>query len=278
MTPRSEADTAKQGEEESDDAAIQAKEHRQTRRLFKDAVARIEERIDGVARAQRAETEKTRLMRELKRVRRLPGSGPFLLVAQPAQDERRTLLSLARLHLLWQAARSCARIEGAIIEIGVYRGGSTRVIAEAVRSFDAQRRVVAIDTFEGHPADQVSDFDGPAHRPGHFGDATVEDVQEYLSDLEHVTVVQGAAPQALEQVPEEPIAFAHLDVDLYWPTLETLSILVERLAPGGCVVVDDYASGKCPGVARAVQEVLGKSDGLRSWELSTTEQILLQQP
>ncbi len=60
-----------------------------------------------------------------------------------------------------------------------------------------------------------------------------------------------------------PIAFAHLDVDLYKPTLHSLECIWPKLSPGGIILLDDYCDAKLynnqnafPSVKRASDEFL----------------------
>ena len=99
----------------------------------------------------------------------------FAELAAPVIAEQRTYLREDRLYTLWQAITQLG--EGDVVEVGVYRGGSSAFIAAALRAQDLPNRVVAVDTFEGH---SVVDPDLDAdHEVGvGFADVSVADVRD----------------------------------------------------------------------------------------------------
>lgn len=58
----------------------------------------------------------------------------------------------------------------------------------------------------------------------------------------------------------ECIAFVHIDVDMYQPTMEALLHTYDRLPGGAICVIDDYGLGFLPCVKRAVNEFLAGKD------------------
>jgi O-methyltransferase len=46
----------------------------------------------------------------------------------------------------------------------------------------------------------------------------------------------------------------HIDCDLYWPAHAALEYFYPRMSQKGLIVVHDFASGRWPGVTRAVNE------------------------
>jgi hypothetical protein len=78
----------------------------------------------------------------------------------------------------------------------------------------------------------------------------------------------------LPTLPESTYRLVHIDTDLYLPTKACLEYFAPRLSPGGVVVLDDYASGKCEGVRTATGEYFGQSDAFQVWDLRT-EQLML---
>lgn len=205
-----------------------------------------------------------------------PLSSPisFLDLATEVMGSRRTLLGLARLFTLWQAIQNVRGVALPAAEIGVYRGGSTYFLAAALRACTGKEpQLVAIDTFEGHPARSVSDSE-PSHKAGHFGDTSVEDVSRYLSSFPGVKLVRGDVMEVAPGLEETSYALVHIDVDLHAPTRFCLDYFGSRLAVGGIIVVDDFRARKCPGVVRAVREFLTDAQGFTAFDLRS-EQLLL---
>jgi macrocin-O-methyltransferase TylF-like protien len=186
--------------------------------------------------------------------------GHFMALAMEVVKPGRTSLDYGRLYTLYEAFRNVIAaapedepIE--LLEVGVYRGGSSYFLASAARRFAPNRvRLVAVDTFEGHSARDLPEGSEGPHRPSVFGDAAYEEVCEYLSQFEFVEVVKGRVQEVAAAIATRPVHLAHVDVDIYAPTLFTLELLEERMARGGVIVVDDYDFKTCPGVRKAVDE------------------------
>jgi predicted O-methyltransferase YrrM len=215
--------------------------------------------------------------REVRKLRNPLGAAldpAFLAIVHPVVSQQRTLLGYDRLYVLWQAVRNTAHLALPVVEIGTFRGGSARVLAGALQALGAAPpELHVIDTFEGHLDRQVTSQDSARQR-GKFADTSFEDVRRYLADLPGTVIHQGDATRVVRAWPERRYSFVHLDVDLFEPTRDCLAYFAERLAIGGVVVVDDYGASSCPGVARAVSELLARDPAFQQWE-TMTEQIVL---
>jgi O-methyltransferase len=169
------------------------------------------------------------------------------------------LLSPERAKSLWKHARACAGLDGEFWECGVFRGGSANLIAAA-----ASPAVFRLfDTFEGFP-DQIRDVDfkgcdfhGWPRVPGLVA-AKPYEAATFLDAYEGITFHPGIVPDSLvpygyADTRQTPIAFAHLDMDLYEPTAAAIDFIWPRLVEGAHLVIDDYAS-EWEGVTKAVNE------------------------
>lgn len=200
----------------------------------------------------------------------------FQSVVRPVLAEGRTLLRQDRLWILWQAVKNVARLGLPVAEVGSYRGGSAAFIALAYRDLaGGEVPFDVVDTFEGHPASALSDADSAVHTPGLFGDTSFEEVREYLSQYPRIRVHKGAFAEVVDELQEPHYGFAHVDVDLYEPTMQCLRFFSARMPRGGVIVVDDYEARKCPGIKQATDEFLAESDGVfQAWN-PLTEQLVL---
>ena len=116
---------------------------------------------------------------------------------------------------------------GLALEFGVATGTTLAIIAEAVAG---DRRVVGFDSFEGLPEAWRTGF--PA---GEFA--------QDPPDIAHATVVPGLFEDTLPGFlteNDEPIAFLHLDADLYSSTKTVLDLTGDRLAPDAVVMLDEF--------------------------------------
>jgi Methyltransferase domain len=124
-------------------------------------------------------------------------------------------------------ALSLAPPDGMALEFGVYSGRTLTVIAEA-RKCD---QVFGFDSFQGLPEDWRSNI--PA---GTFA-------TEQLPDVAGAELVVGwfneTLPDFLANHPG-PVAFLHLDADLYSSTVTVLEHVGPRLRPGSVILFDEY--------------------------------------
>ena len=201
----------------------------------------------------------------------------FIDVAQPLVNQRRTMLGYDRLHTLWQAAANAAVLPLPAVEIGTFRGGSAALLAGAFRALTGtDRELHVVDTFEGHLDETFSEHDAEERQRGKFQGTTLADVRQFLSTYAKVHVHQGDAAAVLAAWPERHYALVHIDVDLYQPMRECLDYFGPRMAPAGIIVVDDYESPTCPGVAQAVSEFLTAGAGFQKWRMQAEQAVLIK--
>lgn len=134
--------------------------------------------------------------------------------------------------------------DGAIVEVGVYKGGSLKLLTELF----TDRKVYGFDTFEGLPFEQWNENE--PHKPEEFNDTSLAEVQKFVPDA---ILVQGLFPDSAPEI--KHIALAHVDTDFYLSTLASLQWILPRLVKGGIVVIDDYDWPNCPGVKQALNEL-----------------------
>ena len=138
-------------------------------------------------------------------------------------------------------------IPGDFAEVGVYRGNTARILAQAARA--SRRRLFLFDTFSGFdPADQA-EGDRPSSA---FKDTSLQKVKDFVG-TDAVEYIAGRFPDTLSMV-EMPSQFAlvHLDCDLAQPTAAGLTFFYPRLSRGGLFILHDYSSGHWSGCAQAV--------------------------
>jgi hypothetical protein len=146
------------------------------------------------------------------------------------------------------AVLATAKVPGEIAEVGVFRGGTARVICEA----KGAKSLHLFDTFEGLPPPGEVDT---AFRRGQYS-CSLKEVQSYLSGFPDVYCHKGLFPETGEPVRHLQFAFVHLDVDLYQSTAEALSFFYPRMSPGGIIMSHDYVL--FPGVRSAVDLFFGE--------------------
>ncbi len=196
--------------------------------------------------------------------------------------ERFTMTSPERIAALCNAVRYTVKygIPGAIVECGVWRGGSMMAVARTLLQLGVtDRSLYLFDTFEGMPEPTYADVD--LHQRGAHGllrDAGAESSIRAVSTLEttraallstgypapRMIFVKGRVENTIPVEAPEQISILRLDTDWYESTRHELEHLFPRLSTHGVLIIDDY--GHWLGARRAVDEYL----------LRLQEPILLQ--
>ena len=156
------------------------------------------------------------------------------------------------------AVASC--VPGAVVETGVYTGGTSIVIMKTLMDFDRCDRVLwTFDSFEGLPEVGAEDTNGTLNQGvrGEFSATQMvfEDNLKALHAWDHrIRVVKGWFNETIPPLKHDigPIAFLRLDGDLFTSTFEVLNLLYDQLNHGGVIYVDDY--GSFTGCRRAVDK------------------------
>lgn len=187
-----------------------------------------------------------------------------LRLIRQTRNQRKWLLTSNEAFVLHSLAAAQSKQPGAIAEVGVFEGGSARMICECKGDVPLH----LFDTFAGLPA--ACEHDATVHRtkPNLYA-CSIESVQSYLQPFPNVFFHKGHFPQSVTNVPpDERFSFAHFDVDLYESTLGCLNYFYPRMNPGGVILSHDYSI--LHGVRKAFSEFLDdKPEGLI--ELPTTQ-------
>ncbi len=165
------------------------------------------------------------------------------------------------------------RIAGAIVECGVWRGGSMMAAALALSARgDTARDLYLYDTFEGMnaPTDvdrsvsgesARSQLDRTARGQGVWCEAGLDDVRANLGATgyppERLHFVEGPVETTIPGTLPDSIALLRLDTDWYESTRHELQHLYPRLVRHGILIIDDY--GHWQGARRAVDEYFAAS-------------------
>jgi O-methyltransferase len=172
-----------------------------------------------------------------------------------------TMTSGERMHALYQAVNyvTDAAIAGAVVECGVWRGGSSMLSALTLLAREDRSRTLWLyDTFEGMtpPGELDIKYDGaPAHEVLSMQErsaelvndwcvASIEDVQSNMQrtgyPMDRVRLIQGKVEETIPARAPDAIAILRLDTDWFESTWHELVHLYPRLVPGGVLIVDDY--------------------------------------
>lgn len=193
-----------------------------------------------------------------------------------------TMVSDERLVACVDAAAHIVRggVQGALVECGVWKGGSILAMVLTLQRLGAtDRDIFLFDTFQGmtEPTEaDTSDWDGSAlatWRESHTSSRkpwdwlfrndvfNLSDVKKVIYGTgyprERIRFVVGRVEETVPSEAPETIALLRLDTDWYESTKHELVHLYPRLSSGGVLIVDDY--GHWEGCRRAVDEYFAES-------------------
>ena len=177
------------------------------------------------------------------------------------------------IHGMVEATRYVVKqdIPGAIVECGVWRGGSSMAsMLATIEAGHTDRDYWLYDTYEGMtpPTEHDRKVINGMHASEELAVtpkiddfniwciADIDDVQRNVATTgypsDRVTFVKGPVEETIPGQMPDQIALLRLDTDWYESTRHELIHLWPRLVPGGLVILDDY--GFWEGQRRAVDE------------------------
>ncbi|SLN25442.1 TylF/MycF/NovP-related O-methyltransferase [Oceanibacterium hippocampi] len=167
-------------------------------------------------------------------------------------------IPIDRCFTLFSAAETLRHegIKGDSIECGVRYGRGSHFILSGFA--EPSRPHHLVDSFAGlstpQPVDQVRQT-GLANdwRAGDLA-VTRAEVEHLLAGFGNCVYHPGWIPDSLAELTDTRFALAHIDVDLYEPTLASFRFLYDRMTPGGMMICDDYGLVSCPGARRAIDD------------------------
>jgi O-methyltransferase len=136
-------------------------------------------------------------------------------------------------------------VPGDFVECGVWRGGACAFAKAVLDARGSDRSVWLADSFAGlrapeHAADTI-DLSARKYPMLAVSRPRVQALFERLGLMDgRVRFVEGWFDETLAVAPIGAIAVLRLDGDYYESTLTPLTVLYDRVAPGGFVIVDDY--------------------------------------
>jgi hypothetical protein len=178
-----------------------------------------------------------------------------------------TMTSPERIYAVIQAVRYLARaaVSGALVECGVWKGGSMAAVARTLLQMnDVSRDLYLFDTFRGMTKPGVVDVDYSgkqaskvwAESNGGWCEAPLEQVKSALYatgyPTDRIHFIEGRVEDTIPASAPESIALLRLDTDWYESTYHELIHLFPRLTRAGVLIIDDY--GHWQGSRKACDE------------------------
>ena len=165
-----------------------------------------------------------------------------------------------------------SQIEGAIVECGVWRGGSMLTMLETLKQYSViNRDIYLYDTFTGMSTPSKEDgifahekFKGlqTGEDKSNWCCADLNDVKSTINLSEYpnekLHYVKGKIEDTVPGTIPDEISLLRLDMDWYSPTIHALTYLYPKVQSGGVIILDDY--GHWDGCKQAVDRFVEEND------------------
>lgn len=180
---------------------------------------------------------------------------PYLHGVRKSPTKGATIVDIYRCWSIWLTVTQLAHLKGDFIEVGAFRGGTAALIGHAMVESGSSGHLFVCDTFKG--VVNAGAHDNMYHG-GEHAETTVDTVADVVREFlpaDRFSILEGIFPEETGgAIDGRSFRFAHLDVDVYSGTRESLLRLWPHFAVGGVVIVDDYALYGTEGVTLAVEE------------------------
>jgi hypothetical protein len=136
-----------------------------------------------------------------------------------------SMLSADKLQLLLELAKQTLHLDGGVLEVGAWQGGSGWPLAELIRSRGVSKRLLLLDFFEQLP------------RTNSEGVMCEDEIRYWFSAYERAEIHAGNVDEAPELMDSGDWCFVHYDAGF---AAERLERCFGSLLAGGIMVLDNY--------------------------------------
>lgn len=180
-----------------------------------------------------------------------------------------SMTTLERLFVLYNLSKYIedSKIDGDLVECGVWKGGSAGVMADvALKIGKAKRTIWLYDSYEGLPEPTKDDGSTAIKFSNNKSEGKLESIgecyaqEDYVLELmkkinypnDKIKIIKGWFQDTVPKIKPEKIAILRLDGDWYESTKICITELYDKVVKGGIIVIDDY--GDWEGCKKAIDE------------------------
>ena len=197
-----------------------------------------------------------------------PWHGDAQFQAAMREIDGHTLVDTYRCFELWWLVNELRHVPGALIEVGVWRGGTGALMGRRAELAGITDPLYLCDTFTGVVKAGASD---PVYVGGEHADTSESIVRDLLDRMQirRARILRGIFPeQTASGLDDAKFRLCHIDVDVYQSAKDVAEWVWPRLSVGGVIVYDDYGIAPTAGVTRFVDEQQGMPDRLTLYNLN----------
>lgn len=184
------------------------------------------------------------------------------------QVKNNTKLDHYRLYSLWELIEEISNLNGDIIEIGTWRGGSGCLIAKKSDFLNLKSKIYLCDSFTG--VKKITNKDPDYLKKNQYADTSKETVIKLIKkmNLKNSEVIKGIFPDDFKNFKNKKFAFCHLDLDSYESTKSCYNWVWNKMSKNGIIVFDDYGYNTTEGVTLFVNEIKKSKDNFFIYNLT----------
>jgi O-methyltransferase len=165
-----------------------------------------------------------------------------------------TLIDIYRCYELWSLVNQAIFLEGDILEVGVWRGGSAVVMGVANKNSKHSHMYLA-DTFKG--VVKAGKYD-TLFKGGEYADTSERMVNNLMKRMGIVNfkTLRGVFPNDFQK-PNiiKKLKVCHIDVDTYESAKDVFEYAWPIMVSKGIIIFDDYSAWGCEGVTKYVNTI-----------------------
>jgi hypothetical protein len=133
-----------------------------------------------------------------------------------------------RNHITTWAANQAINLEGDFVECGVWYGIQSLTILNYLDFSKHDRKFWLLDSW------------GQEGSHGDYKEDIYKVVEKRFSEFSNAVLIRGLVPQTLHKVESKKIAYLSIDMNGWFPELETLNFFYYKMVRGGVIYFDDY--------------------------------------
>ena len=163
----------------------------------------------------------------------------FLNLVNSIAEDDKERGKIWRLHVFLWAFINGLKLEGDLIECGVYRGFCSSVACNYTNFHNINKKLFLFDTWDGIPPDQMDN--GRKDIENYKMPENFLKVEERFKYFPNVQIIKGRVPEVFKniRVPSK-ISFLHLDMNSSIAEISALEVLFEKMVPGAICLLDDF--------------------------------------
>ena len=165
----------------------------------------------------------------------------FAKVYSETYEDKREKIRVWRVHIFLWAFINGLKLEGDLIECGVYRGFSSAVATRYTDFGRLNKTLYLFDTWEGIPAEQLDKNRTKIDR--YEDQSNLKKVEERFKGLTNVKIIKGKVPEIFNETDTlTKVSFLHLDLNTSLGEIGALEVLFEKMVRGAVCLLDDYGN------------------------------------